>query len=478
MAVKNRELLPRSADSADKTIHKILPTNKDQYIHDSIVPGLVLRATPSGSKIWHLRYQSQVGLTKKVGRKFSFGAFSEGMKTREAREIGEDWRVRIRQGDDPLEEKKRRAELRKKEEEKALAELRAQKTLNDVARAYKIKLANPVNGHKDEGHYAMSLLENHLLSLYGEMPIKQFRREHLFDAVDSVLARGHNAMANTVLTNTKTLFGFAVKRGYLEYSPIDVLVKKDIGGPDQIRDRVLCATQFKSDELHELFIMLPDAGLALNNQIAIHLLVGTACRVGELFKARWDHLDFDARRWVIPSENSKNKDPISVYLSDYTLGWFKELHKLSGHSEWLFPGRSKVRPHIDPKNFSKQIGERQRGPDAKLLKNRSRHHSTLILPGGHWTVHDLRRTASTQMQMLGISPHIIDECQNHRTGGTVRRRYQHGIYYDDMRTAWSLLGRSLGALCEAPPSAQLMASLEHIPEPTEDERLAMEVNYA
>lgn len=473
MAVKKRDQLPKSAESADKTIKKFAPVPTDQYIHDSVVPGLVLRVTPKGTKLWHMRYQAKIGLTKKVGRKYTFGSFTEGMKTREAREIASEWRVRIRQGEDPLELKRLEAQRRKEEEEKALANLKAQKTLNDVALAYKVKLANPVSGHKDGGDYAMSVLENHLLSLFGNMPIKQFRREHLFEAVDAVLARGNNSMANTVLTTTKTMFRFAVKRGYLEYSPIDVLVKKDVGGPDPIRERVLCETQFKEDEIHELFLLLPNAGLAVNHEIAVHLLLGTACRVGELFRARWDHVNFDARIWIIPEWNSKNGDPLAVYLSDYTLKWLRKLYELTGHTDWLFPGRSEVVPHMCPKTISKLIGERQLGPNAKQLKNRTRDHSSLILPGGRWTVHDLRRTASTQMQMLGISPHVIDECQNHRTGNTVRRRYQHGIYYEDMKIAWNLLGQYLEALMEAPPQAKLVASLAHIPGPSQEEQLAM-----
>ena len=97
-----------------------------------------------------------------------------------------------------------------------------------------------------------------------------------------------------------------------------------------------------------------------------------------------------------------------------------------------------------PKVLSKAICERQRAPEAPHKKGRTRNHSTLILPDGHWTVHDLRRTAATQMQMLEVTPDIIDACQNHRPLG-VRRRYQHGHSMDQMRVAWDLLGQSLAA---------------------------------
>ena len=188
MAVKNRELLPRSADSADKLIRKLTPGQKDTYIQDSTVTGLVLRVTPSGKKIWHLRYTVQVGSGQWIGRKHSLGAFCDGLRTRSARELAEEWRVRIRQGEDPQEEKKKLAEMRKAEHLREIAERQALRTLNDVAAVYATKLANKTSGHDDGGIHAMTILQNHLLGRFGSIPIKEFTRQHFFAAVDPVLA--------------------------------------------------------------------------------------------------------------------------------------------------------------------------------------------------------------------------------------------------------------------------------------------------
>ncbi|MBK1875139.1 DUF4102 domain-containing protein [Marinobacter sp. 1-3A] len=136
MAVENKELLPRSADSADKLIRKLTPSQKDIYIQDSTVTGLALRVTPRGKKIWHLRYTVQVGSGQWVGRKNSLGAFTDGLRTRSARELAEAWRVRIRQGEDPQDEKKKLAETRKAEHLREIAERQALRTVNDVAVVY------------------------------------------------------------------------------------------------------------------------------------------------------------------------------------------------------------------------------------------------------------------------------------------------------------------------------------------------------
>lgn len=446
MAVKNKALLPRSAESADKLIRKTISGQNDVYIKDSTVVGLVLRVTPRGKKVWHLRYTVQVGSGQWVGRKHSFGAFDEGLTTRSARELAEAWRVRLRQGDDPQEEKKRLAEARKAKHLQQIAERQALRTVDDAAAGYAIKLANKVSGHKDGGTHAMTILQNHLLDRFGDMPIKEFTRHHFFAAVDPILAAGHNSMANTVLAYTKSLFVYAVKREFIEYSVLDCIEKVDVGGKDRIRSRVLCATRTKDDELAELYRILPNSGLSLNLQIAVHILLGTGCRGVELFKGQWDYLNFDTNSWIIPSENSKNEDPALIHLSEYSRKWFAELHKITGHTRLMMPGKSKERLHMLPKVLSKAVCERQRDPDAPQKTGRTKDHSTLVLPDGHWTVHDLRRTAATKMQMLDVTADIIDACQNHRPLGNIRRRYQHGESIDLMRIAWDKLGRSLASL--------------------------------
>jgi integrase len=74
-------------------------------------------------------------------------------------------------------------------------------------------------------------------------------------------------------------------------------------------------------------------------------------------------------------------------------------------------------------SFGKQLAHRQRAPTRKQLKNRSKCRESLVLRGGRWTAHDLRRSAATMMAQLGISGDVIDECLNHMIESRVRRTY-------------------------------------------------------
>lgn len=107
--------------------------------------------------------------------------------------------------------------------------------------------------------------------------------------------------------------------------------------------------------------------------------------------------------------------------------------------------------------MSKQIGDRQlRFKNRKDLSNRRNDDSLVLVNGsnGEWTPHDLRRTAATMMQALGVSPDVIDRCQNHVLAGSrVRRHYLKHEYNDEKRDAWRLLGSEIERVLAQPSPA-------------------------
>jgi integrase len=47
------------------------------------------------------------------------------------------------------------------------------------------------------------------------------------------------------------------------------------------------------------------------------------------------------------------------------------------------------------------------------MKNRAKATGALLLKGGAWTPHDLRRTGATMMGRLGVRLDVIEKCLNH-----------------------------------------------------------------
>jgi integrase len=154
-----------------------------------------------------------------------------------------------------------------------------------------------------------------------------------------------------------------------------------------------------------------------------------------------------------------SQSDLMIYLSPFALEQFRQLHDVTGHSEWCFPASNKE-GHVCVKSISKQVGDRQtmfkknkNGDARKRMSNRSKSENVLILSGGEngdWTPHDLRRTGATLMQGLGISLEIIDRCQNHvLPGSKTRRHYLHHDYAAEKRDAWRLLGDRLALIVKA-----------------------------
>lgn len=183
-----------------------------------------------------------------------------------------------------------------------------------------------------------------------------------------------------------------------------------------IRDRTLSAEEIR--ELRDIFASMEGAYAAADDrrsaerpvlpetQLALWTCLGTACRIGELLMARWEHVDFDKATSFDPRQNTKTKVDWLVYLSDFSLRQFRTLKLLTGDTEWCYPARLKD-GHVSLKGVGKQVGDRQmRFKSRKPLAHR-RNDDSLALAGGkngEWTPHDLRRTTATMMQALRVSP--------------------------------------------------------------------------
>ena len=169
--------------------------------------------------------------------------------------------------------------------------------------------------------------------------------------------------------------------------------------------------------------------------------------------AEWKHVNFEQQTWFIPAANTKGirgkKFDQRVYLSNFTLGQFKQLHTLTGDSEWVFPARHK-KGHVGKKTVSKQVGDRQMKFKSRTRKLQCRvENNSLVLGDEDWTPHDLRRTGATLMQKLKVSREVVNLCQNHVIGSKVDRVYLLDDYADDKREAWNKLGDRLEAILSA-----------------------------
>ena len=327
-------------------------------------------------------------------------------------------------------------------------------------------------GRKDGGQYVREQFERRVFPALGDAAVVDVRKADVLAILDAVKAEGKLRTANVLLADLKQMFRFASEREIIEHSPIELIQKRKVGGKDIKRDRVM-----SKDELAALVTQLPSANLNRRTVLGLWLILATGCRIGELMGAAWadakprqrvlqdvvdahnlaqksgavqlGFVDPVARTWYLPT--TKNQRDHTIHLSDFALKQFEELAALREADPltgkplaWVFPDSRATGP-VCIKSFGKQLADRQRSAEERL-QNRTKAVEALVMPGGKWTAHDLRRTASTLMSQLGISNDVINECQNHIKQG------MSGVYIQDRREAeqvraFDALGAKLAEIC-------------------------------
>ncbi|HRQ60710.1 MAG TPA: integrase arm-type DNA-binding domain-containing protein, partial [Alphaproteobacteria bacterium] len=316
---------------------------KDSLVSDG--GGLYIYVREYGGLEWVFRYTSPI--TKKR-RKLSLGGYPDvGLK--DARGIAAEKRAILSQNLDPLIEVDRNLREQIKEHE-----AHRQQQRNTVENIFSDWKKAELQNRKDQGEEIERAFEKDVFPIIGSKPIGDITRQDIKDILARPLARKSKRMANRLLSDLRQFFGYIQDEELISQDPTRRMFKSRVGGVEQPRKRYLSV-----EERRGLATLLPESGLSETYQHAIWLLLSTGCRVDELSKARWSHIDFDARALTIPSEHAKNKDEHKIYLSDFTLTHLNYLrnHKMS--AVWLFPDRKNEGP-IHRQTLSKQIADRQR----------------------------------------------------------------------------------------------------------------------
>jgi integrase len=345
----------------------------------------------------------------------------------------------VRQGKDPREA----AKEEKAKIERIKAETAAKLTLKGAFEKWEI--LHLKRAYKDQGIETRRIFEKDVFPTLGNLALENLTRRHIAACVDTALERGAPRSAQMLLVYLRQLCRWSVTRGYLDSDPSAAFSKASIK-VNPPRERVLT-----NGEVRALAKALPGAGLPPWALPALWLILATACRVGELLASRWDDFDLERREWLIPAEHTKNKRAHIVDLSDFALERLAALAKLRT-GPWLVSGRRIAKTGdapkpIDDKALTRLIKDRQRAEGEAPLQNRTTTHSqALILPGGNWTPHDLRRSSATFMQGLGVLPAVIEKCLNHTEANRMVQVYQRHDYRAERRDAFNRLGHHLEQL--------------------------------
>jgi integrase len=390
---------------------------------DASFPGLALRITEKGGKSWSVFYRFGGRL-----RRHTLGAYPM-IKPAKAREEAQAALDRVRQGIDPAEEKRARRDKRTPETD----------TFGAVATDY---LERHVQQNNRESTYleAKRDLEHDALHKWRTRPLASIARRDVIDLVDQIIARGAPVQANRTLARLRALFNWAIEKERLAVSPV---ARMKLPTEEKARDRVL-----SDDELRWFCVACGEIGWPFGQLFKLLLL--TAQRRDEVATMTWPEFDLAKRIWTIPREKTKNDLAHDVQLSDAAVAVLQSIkrprsRRLAAGFVFTTTGETRV------SGFSRA----KRRLDAAMLKAKREElgrRKDDAIP--NWTLHDLRRTATTGMAKLNFPPHVVDKVLNHVTG-TIRgvaAVYNRFAYLDERRAALEAWGRYVENLTASAPA--------------------------
>ncbi|OWR38645.1 tyrosine-type recombinase/integrase [Escherichia coli] len=378
--------------------------------------GLYLRyRTTDTSPSWRFRYRFAG-----KPRVMTIGAYGV-ISLAKAREITRELAARVSLGYDVAGEKQERKAALK-------AQLEADqydKTVSEVAEDYFKKKVLGTWKHPD---ILRRRLAKDINPRIGQKKVKDVKPRDIDALLQAILKRGAPSIANDVLRWIRRIFDHAIKLGMIEVNPAAAFDMSDAGGKETSRERWLTR-----QELVQFFEAMRMAkGFSRENELTLKLLLVTCVRKMELCAARWSEFDLANGIWYLPGERTKTGDGIDIPLPKQAIEWLEELRLLSCNSKWVLPARKqqhRMIPHIQESTLPVAL--------AKV-----KHE----MPGvPNFTIHDLRRTARTHLEALGVNPIVAERCLNHRIKG-VEGIYNRHQYLNERREALAMLGNLMEAL--------------------------------
>jgi integrase len=377
----------------EKTVKEIqLPEGKsDATFWDDDLPGFGLRLRANGSRVFVYMYSRNGN-----PRKMTLGK-PLGMTVQAAREIARQAYSRVIQGHDPAAEKQ--------------AALIDHASFGQTVTLY---LAAKQGGLRDRTFTETERYLTDYAKRLHSRPLTNVTRADIADLLNSTERDSGKATANRLRSNLSSLFTWAQREGKAESNPVAFTQKREEKG----RDRVL-----SDDELRAIWNAAGDGDYGT----IVKLLILTGQRRDEIGGLRWSEIA--GGQINLPPNRTKNGKAHFVPLSEAALAL---LPKRTGRDHLFgrgdgadgFAGWSAAKAALD-----NRLGD---------------------MPA--WTLHDLRRTVSTQMHEKGVAPHVVEAIINHISDhkAGVAGRYNHANYSAERKAALDMWAAHVLSLVARP----------------------------
>jgi integrase len=350
--------------------------------------GLYLLIRPNGSKLWRFAYRF-CGKQKQI----ALGAYPH-VTLADARERREAARKLLANGKDPSLERR----LEK------IAKQAGGSSFGEVAEEFLDKL-------RREGRAAATLKKSRWLlepamDAFGDRPIDEITAPELLHALRKFELRERYESATRLRTLAGMIFRYAIATGRASRD-----IAADLRGALTTPKVTHRAAITDPKELGVLLRKIDGYSGQPTTRLALQLSALLFVRPGELRHARWSEIDFGKAVWTVPAATMKMKRPHRVPLSRQAVAIFRELHAVTGQSEYVFPAVDSVRRPMSNNTLNAAL--RRLGYAKEEV-----------------SVSGFRATASTLLNEMGRwNSDAIERQLAHMEENDVRRAYMHAAEF-------------------------------------------------
>jgi len=406
------------------------------FLWDTELKGFGVKATPSGAKTYVFQYR--IGGRGAPTRRATIGRHG-ALTPDQARTRAIRLAAKVADGIDPVQEQREADEAARATAEAQERERQrvAEHTVDRVAARF-------LDRKREETPRSIRFLESivraHIRPAIGDRSIRELTAIEIEGMLERIPAAQASVRRN-IYTVTRMLLRWAERKGLIDDSP---LARVDAPQGPSSRDRVLT-----DDEL--ALVWSAAAATPYPFGPFYRLLILTAARREEVAALDWSELDRGARLWRLPAARAKNGNANVLPLSEGAIDALDLAAGVAGKDLKRWPKTGLVfssNGRTPISGFSK----------AKLALDRrvAEMAAAAEIQVRPWRLHDLRRTAATGFQRLGVRFEVTEAILNHveRARGGIAGVYQRHGWADEKKDALETWLTHLLSICAAARSAQ------------------------
>jgi integrase len=373
------------------TIKNFKPSETKYEVMDADNPGFGVWIYPSGKKSFIYAYRCN-------GRKGRISLVATNLA--EARDEYRELRKLVKKGVDP---KQHKAEARRQAEQDLTFGKLAERYLEEYA------------PRKRSGNQDARLLKHDALPRWKLLKAKDIRRRDVQEMLKAIVNRGSPVTANRTLAVVRKVFNWGIEQDLIETNPCT-----GVKAPS----KELAAERVLTDSEIDAFWNHLELSPAIHAALKLELLL--AQRIGEILGMRWDELDLEKKVWTLAPDRTKNETVHLVPLTPLAAELIEEMRLLSGSSEYVFASPRAARSGTEAEKREHPI----RVDSVGTALTRAIEDAGIA----HFSSHDLRRTAATNISALGSTDDLVGRILNHKNR-TVTGRYNRYSYLKEKREA-------------------------------------------